>query len=65
MIEHICRPEDLFALRDTNMPARTRFDAVPPSHPRDYIKWVKEARRAETLQRRIAETARKVAGDND
>ncbi len=56
-------PGDLLAHLDAHPPARGRFDALPPSHQREYMKWIEEAKKPETRQRRIEETARKVTAD--
>ena len=53
-------PADLVACLDATPLARARFDALPPSHQREYIKWIEEAKKPETRQRRIEETARKL-----
>lgn len=34
--------------------ARQRFNALPPSHQREYLKWINEAKRESTRQRRVA-----------
>ncbi len=52
--------EDLLAVLDASPPARERFDALPPSHQREYLKWIEEAKRPETRRRRMEETARKL-----
>jgi uncharacterized protein YdeI (YjbR/CyaY-like superfamily) len=49
-------PEDLDAALRKNRKARTAFDGFSPSHRREYIEWITEAKREETRQRRI-ETA--------
>jgi len=36
--------------------ARERFDALAPSHRREYVRWVAEARRGDTRERRAAQT---------
>lgn len=36
--------------------ARERFDALTPAHRREYVRWVSEARRADTRERRAAQT---------
>lgn len=37
-----------------NPKARATFDAIPPSHRREYVEWIAEAKRPETRERRIA-----------
>ena len=41
------------ALR-SNTAALSAFEGLPPSHKREYLKWVDEAKRDETRRRRIA-----------
>jgi uncharacterized protein YdeI (YjbR/CyaY-like superfamily) len=36
--------------------ARARFDALAPSHRREYVRWINEARRGDTRERRAAQT---------
>ena len=49
-------PADLKALLAKNGKARATFDAFPPSHQREYIEWITEAKRDETRQKRLATT---------
>jgi uncharacterized protein YdeI (YjbR/CyaY-like superfamily) len=35
--------------------ARTTFEAMPPSHRREYVEWISEAKRDETRARRVAQ----------
>jgi hypothetical protein len=49
-------PRDLVAALAKNRAARTTFDQFPPSHRREYIEWITEAKREETRKRRL-ETA--------
>ena len=52
-------PEDLGrALREADV--EEAFTSMPPSHRKQYLYWVNEAKRDETRQRRIAETVRRV-----
>ncbi|HWA18726.1 MAG TPA: YdeI/OmpD-associated family protein [Devosia sp.] len=37
-----------------NPAALSRFETLPPSHKAEYLKWIDEAKRAETRARRIA-----------
>ena len=56
-------PADLLAALDAMPPARARFDALPRSHQREYIKWIEEAKKQPMRQRRIEETVRKLAAE--
>ncbi|MBX3395577.1 MAG: YdeI/OmpD-associated family protein [Phycisphaerae bacterium] len=51
-------PPDLHKLlmQPRNVKARETFEALPPSHKREYIEWVNEAKRDETRQKRLATT---------
>ena len=47
-------PEFAAALR-RNKAAAATFEAFPPSHRREYVEWIAEAKRKETRDRRIAQ----------
>ena len=49
-------PADLEAALRRNRKARAAFDALSPSHRREYVEWITEAKREETRERRL-ETA--------
>ncbi len=49
-------PDDLAAALKKNGKARTTFDGFPPSHRREYIEWLTEAKRPETREKRLAQT---------
>lgn len=49
-------PADLAALLKKNKPAKVTFDALAPSHKRDYIQWITEAKRDATRQQRLKTT---------
>jgi uncharacterized protein YdeI (YjbR/CyaY-like superfamily) len=46
-------PEDLAAALAKNRKAKTAFDGFSPSHKREYLEWITEARRPETRTRRL------------
>ena len=46
-------PADLTKALRANATAKTAFDAFSPSHKREYVEWIVEARTAETRQRRL------------
>lgn len=48
-------PADLAAALKKNARANTTFAAFSPSHRREYIEWITEARTDETRQRRLAQ----------
>ncbi len=49
-------PAGLTAALKKNKKARTAFDAFPPSHRREYIEWITEAKTEATREKRIATT---------
>lgn len=49
-------PAELRAALSAAPEARTRFEELAPSHRREYVKWVAEGRRADTRERRAAQT---------
>jgi uncharacterized protein YdeI (YjbR/CyaY-like superfamily) len=49
-------PDDLTAALSKNKKAAATFDAFSPSHRKEYIEWLTEAKRPETRERRLAQT---------
>lgn len=49
-------PDDLAAALKKNKKAKTTFDSFPPSHRRDYVEWITEAKQEATRQKRLATT---------
>jgi uncharacterized protein YdeI (YjbR/CyaY-like superfamily) len=49
-------PPELIAALKKNAAARKTFEAFAPSHKREYVEWIVEAKREETRARRIAQT---------
>jgi uncharacterized protein YdeI (YjbR/CyaY-like superfamily) len=47
-------PADLLAALRNNPKARAAYDELSPSHKREYIEWITEARRSETRKQRVA-----------
>lgn len=54
--KEVAIPTDLAAALDADRKARERFDAFSPSHRREYIEWITEAKRPETRRRRLDTT---------
>ncbi|HKR62781.1 MAG TPA: YdeI/OmpD-associated family protein [Thermoanaerobaculia bacterium] len=48
-------PPDLAAALKKNAKARATFDAFPPSHKREYVEWITEAKQEATRQKRLAQ----------
>ena len=49
-------PDDLAALLRKNQKAAKTFAGFSPSHRREYLEWITEAKREETRQKRLATT---------
>lgn len=49
-------PDDLAAALKKNAKARKTFEAFSPSHRREYVEWIGEAKREETRAKRLATT---------
>jgi uncharacterized protein YdeI (YjbR/CyaY-like superfamily) len=49
-------PAELTTALKKNKKARAAFDAFPPSHRREYIEWITEAKTEATREKRIATT---------
>jgi uncharacterized protein YdeI (YjbR/CyaY-like superfamily) len=60
-VEDLIEPDDLRAALDADPAARANWDAFPRSARRGILEWILQARRSETRQRRVAETARLAA----
>ena len=58
-VENLIVPDDLAASLDASPPARTNWDAFPPSARRMLLAWIVEAKRPETRAKRVAEIADK------
>lgn len=54
-------PAPLRAMLEGDAAARAAFEALPPSHRRQHLGWVMEAKKAETRTRRMAEVVRVLA----
>lgn len=54
-------PDDLAAALAASPAARETFDGFPPSHRREYIDWITEAKQPATRARRVAQTVEWVA----
>ena len=48
-------PADLLAALRKNKKAQAAFDKFPPSHKREYVEWIVDAKTDETRQRRLAQ----------
>lgn len=57
-------PADLQAALRENPTAQAVFEGLSPSHQREYLEWIEEARSYETRQKRIERTAMRLVGDH-
>lgn len=48
-------PAELTAALGKNRKAKSAFEAFPPSHRREYVQWITEAKREETRAKRVAQ----------
>lgn len=62
-VEDLVVPPDLDAALAANPPARSNWDAFPPSARRAILAWIVQARRPETRADRVARAAGKAAVD--
>ena len=56
-------PDDLAAALDGDATAREAWERLAPSHRKQYLYWISEAKRPETRTRRVAETVRRTLED--
>lgn len=57
-------PADLVAALALHPTADKAFRTLPPSHQREYLDWITQAKKPETRQRRVAKTVEMVLGRN-
>jgi len=53
-------PPALATALDADPEARQRFERLAPTHRREYARWVAEAKREETVRRRVEETLKRL-----
>jgi uncharacterized protein YdeI (YjbR/CyaY-like superfamily) len=58
-------PQDLQLALAADPDAAVAFAALPPSHRREYIDWIVQARRAQTRARRIEQTVQMLTRRRD
>lgn len=54
-------PDDLAAALRRNRAAATRFDGLAPSHRKEWVRWIEEAKKPETRERRVTKTVEDLA----
>jgi uncharacterized protein YdeI (YjbR/CyaY-like superfamily) len=47
-------PDDLAETLEAHPEQRAAFEMLPPSHRREYVTWIEEAKKPETRAKRIA-----------
>ena len=57
----IATPADFRAALGKSKAAKAVYDDFPPSHKREYVEWITEAKQEETRQRRIAQAVEWIA----
>lgn len=60
-VENLVEPGDLVAALDRDPAARREWDAFPRSAKRGILEWIGDAKRPETLEKRVNETVRLAA----
>ena len=60
-VENLVEPEDLVAALDRDPAARREWDAFPRSAKRGILEWIQNAKRPQTREKRVEETARLAA----
>jgi Bacteriocin-protection, YdeI or OmpD-Associated/Domain of unknown function (DUF1905) len=58
----VAEPAELMAALAENPAARAAYEALPPSHRREYAKWIGEAKQAETRAQRADKMVRRLSG---
>jgi Bacteriocin-protection, YdeI or OmpD-Associated/Domain of unknown function (DUF1905) len=57
----IDEPGELLAALAESQVVRTAYEALPPSHRREYAKWIGEAKQAQTRAERVAKMVRRLS----
>ena len=58
----VTEPPELLAALAENPAARAAYEALPPSHRREYAKWIGETKQAETRAERVGKVVRRLSG---
>jgi uncharacterized protein YdeI (YjbR/CyaY-like superfamily) len=58
-------PGDIALALQSNLAALDRYQSMPPSHQREYLKHIHEAHRPATRQRRITWMVNRLAGEGN
>jgi hypothetical protein len=60
--KEVTAPDDLAKELKKNKPALEYFNSIPPSHKKEYVKWIEEAKKEETRKNRIAKAIEMLSG---
>ena len=58
----VTEPPELIAALAENPAVQAAYEALPPSHRREYAKWIAEAKQAETRAERVGKMVRRLSG---
>jgi Bacteriocin-protection, YdeI or OmpD-Associated/Domain of unknown function (DUF1905) len=56
----VADPPELLAVLEENSALRAAYQALPPSHQREYARWIGEAKQADTRAERVAKMVRRL-----
>src|SRR5215210_2313597 len=59
--EAVADPPELVTALAENPTVRAAYQALPPSHRREYARWIGEAKQADTRSERVAKMVRRVS----
>jgi hypothetical protein len=57
----VTEPPELLAALEENPAVQAAYDALPPSHRREYARWIGEAKQADTRAERVAKMVRRLS----
>ena len=58
----VAEPPELLAALEENPVVGAAYEALPPSHRREYAKWIGEAKQADTRAERVSKMVRRLSG---
>ena len=61
-VAEVAEPPELLAALAGHPAARAAYQALPPSHQREYAKWIGEAKQTETRAERAGKMVRRLSG---
>ena len=57
----VTEPPELLAALEENPAVQAAYEALPPSHRREYARWIGEAKQADTRAERVAKMVRRLS----